>query len=437
MPKLDMLPGVSKRSQHMRVDAAQVLKRLFFAERASTVAQAGWLAGIPSIDAKIALSRILWEDAKTAEELRNRVFELRFPSRELDPGADAMFVEVFEHSIHAPSAAAFLLAQARVLKPALLAAYAGYVTGADGIADGPSIRFMRAAIADKETQIEDLGRLAELLLDDATDSQRQQARAFVDSLGGRLEELGGTGLDTPATRPGPIAIDHATPFELAESPARDPRFHLCRFPWPDVVDETFPYGEGLMLQLRSAVSHLNEVWAVETGGMILYSFADQLPWEFVLDAARWTYDEGRHTQMGRSRLQEWGYEPSEVPLGTYIIDSAKGQHPIYRMGMLHHFETKNIGKKNERAAAFASFRDDISRHDMEFDWADETMHAHYGEKWLATLRETRPDEVPDRQEINARCAELVEAVIDTATSAEIAEVTAVANAMIAKARGAA
>ncbi len=72
---------------------------------------------------------------------------------------------------------------------------------------------------------------------------------------------------------------------------------------------------------------------------------------------------------------------------------------------------------------------------MEFDWADETMHAHYGDKWLAALQEIRPDALPDRSEINAHCAALVQAVVETATNAEIAEIKAIANSMISKARG--
>ena len=65
---------------------------------------------------------------------------------------------------------------------------------------------------------------------------------------------------------------------------------------------TYPYGDGLHLQLRSAVSHLNEVWAVENAGAILEAFADSLGWEYVVDAARWLYDEARHTMMGWTRL---------------------------------------------------------------------------------------------------------------------------------------
>jgi hypothetical protein len=43
--------------------------------------------------------------------------------------------------------------------------------------------------------------------------------------------------------------------------------------------------------------------------------------------------------------------------------------------MLGYFETKNIGRKRERAPAFHEMGDATSEIDMEFDWADETLHA--------------------------------------------------------------
>ncbi len=114
------------------------------------------------------------------------------------------------------------------------------------------------------------------------------------------------------------------PLSFPICPARDPRYWSCRFYWPDIIDPEFPYGEGLLLQLRSAVSHLNEVWAVEHGGIILSEFSEVLPWEWIHDAARWTYDESRHCRMGQNRLAAWGFDPSEMPLGSYIYESAKG-----------------------------------------------------------------------------------------------------------------
>ena len=158
-----------------------------------------------------------------------------------------------------------------------------------------------------------------------------------------------------------------------------------------------------------------------------------MPWEFIYDAARWTYDESRHARMGYERLCSWGFEPQEMPLGTYIYDSARGQGPLIRLGMLHYFETKNIGKKIKRAEAFASYGDKVSQHDMDFDWADETIHAHYGRRWYNALHEKDPAHVPDVEMIRKRCDELVAGQVALATEDERVEIRRIAEAMIQKA----
>jgi len=231
------------------------------------------------------------------------------------------------------------------------------------------------------------------------------------------------------------SVPATKPFEVAQIPARDDRFRKCRFYWPDILDPNYPYGEGIQLQLRSAISHLNEIWAVERAGAILYAFADLLGWNLVFDAARWTYDESRHCQMGYERLMDWGFDPADIPLGSYIYESASGQDPIYWIGMLYFFETKNISKKNERAKAFSEYGDAVSQHDMDYDWADETIHAHYGKRWLETLLEVRGgDGDPDELErIRTRCGELVSAVVESATPEETRDIRAVAQAMLEKA----
>src|SRR2546421_1563651 len=81
----------------------------------------------------------------------------------------------------------------------------------------------------------------------------------------------------------------------------------------------------------------------------------------------------------------WGLEPAQIPLGRYIYESASGQNPIYLLGMLYFFETKNIRHKPARAQLFHTYGDTLSEHDMDFDWADETMHAGYGKHWLKEL----------------------------------------------------
>jgi len=427
------LPGQRDRARYMRLDVARVLKRFHFCERALIIAQAGWIAGIAPLEIKITLPRHLWEDALTAGELRNRVFELRYPSRLLEPGDDSPVIALFDEAIQAPGALAFVLALARVYKPVLLEAYRAYLDIADVIADGPTVRFLRAAVEDKEHQLHDLAGFATELLKAASADEQATAYDWVTALQQSFDRVGSLGIEGPHDAGEPLTAPLHQPFQFAEVPARDPRFSLCRFYWPNVIDPNFAYGEGILLQLRSAVSHVNEVWAIETGGAILNAFANVLDWEFTLDAARWTYDEARHTLMGYERLTGWGFTPDEIPLGTYIFDSARGEPAIIRMGMLHYFETKNIGKKTDRAEAFASYHDDVSQHDMEFDWADETIHAHYGAKWLKVLQQKFPD-LPDSDAIHERCDALVNALIETATDEDRRQIYAIAEKMIAKAQ---
>src|SRR2546426_12503580 len=84
------------RARWMRFDTAQLLKRFFFCERSLLVSEAAWIPAIPSLDIKIGMARFIWQNAENAHALRNRVFELRFPSRLLEEqGADHALIELF------------------------------------------------------------------------------------------------------------------------------------------------------------------------------------------------------------------------------------------------------------------------------------------------------------------------------------------------------
>jgi len=425
------LPGAN-RGTYMRYDTAVILKRFYLCERMMVIGQAGWLPGIPYYEMKTLLPKILWEDSMTANELRERVFELRFPSRILEVGDDQVLIDLLEASQHAPNALAYLGALSRVFKPALKEAYVNYLALADEIGDGPTYRFMKLGIEEKVRQIVEI----ESFIEQASRTENPQvvadADAWVAQMSSKLASIGGLGLDP--SKPGEESLKPEKSFIPAEVPARDSRFHNMRFYWPDAVDPSFPYGTGMQLQLRSAVSHLNEVWAVENAGWVLYAFANELGWEFIHNAARWVYDESRHCRMGYERLTSWGFEEKDLPLGTFIFDSCKGQDPIYRLGMLFYFETKNIGKKLDRAKNFESMNDRMSQHDMDFDWADETIHTSYGKRWLSAALTKRGQDPDDYAEIKRVCETIVDKTLESVTEAEIEEVKMVANAMIEKAK---
>jgi uncharacterized ferritin-like protein (DUF455 family) len=421
------------RSRWMRLDTAQLLKRFFFCERALLVSMAAWIPEIGPLEVKTGLARFLWQNAETAHALRNRVFELRFPSRLLEEeGTDHALVEVFGAVKNSPSVPGFLSAVGEVLLPALSDAYREYLEASDSIADGPSHRFLSLALAEKAEQLRSFAEWAQAALSQQPEL-RQEVEGWTRTLAAILSDRGGVGVGPSPALNTKNAFPGAKPYVTPNRPARDARFWPCRFYWPDVVDPNFPYGEGMQLQLRSAISHVNEVWAIEAGGVILNAFADVLPWEWIYNAARWTYDESRHCRMGYERLMSWGFQCAEIPLGTYIYDSASGQDPIYRLGMLYFFETKNIRHKLVRAQKFHDYGDALSEHDMDFDWADETIHAGYGKRWLKELLRARGEDPGAHDAVRERCGTLVSDCVGTATAEEIADIKRIAGALMEKA----
>lgn len=418
----------------MRHDTAYLLKRFYFCERALLLCQAAWLPIAPSLSVKLGLAQAVWEDAQTADALRARVFELRYPNRLLvEEGADASLVGLYQNLLHAPCVPAFLLGLGQVLLPAMRDAYASYLDLSDPIADAPTRRFLVAALQDKKAQVANAERWSTEALS-CGGEPASAAKAWVQAMDKKLQSLGGISL---AETSDAVASEEMLPgsgqYSVPEKPARDPRFWPCRFYWPDNVDPKFPYGDGVALQLRSAISHLNEVWAVETGGIILSSFADALPWEWVREAARWTYDEARHCNMGYDRLLSWGFKPAELPLGTYIYESVVGQDPIYRLGMLFFFETKNIQKKRVRSRIFHLYGDAVSEHDMDFDWADETMHAGYGKYWLKQILALGDRPGFTAETVNRQCSQMIDRFVAAATPEEVRVLKDRSHDLLAKA----
>jgi hypothetical protein len=101
--------------------------------------------------------------------------------------------------------------------------------------------------------------------------------------------------------------------------------------------------------------------------------------------------------------------------------------------MLYFFETKNIGRKPERTAVFKEIGDAASEHDMDFDWADETIHATYGNRWLRALHELNPQKYPAPDLVRESCERFVKKMIASATPEEKSAIVIRAKNMIQRA----
>jgi hypothetical protein len=90
------------------------------------------------LEIKTSLARYVWQSAETANSLRERIFELRFPSRIMEEeGTDHALIALFAGVRDSPSVPAFLLSIGRVLLPEMRDAYQSYLKASDLIADGP------------------------------------------------------------------------------------------------------------------------------------------------------------------------------------------------------------------------------------------------------------------------------------------------------------
>ena len=243
----------------MRFDTAQLLKRFFFCERSLLVSMAAWIPAIAPLEIKTGLARFIWQSAENAHALRNRVFELRFPSRLLEEeGTDTALIELFGAVKDSPSVPAFLLSVGKILLPALRDCYQAYLEASDSIADGPTHRFLSLALSEKVEQIRVFEDWAESALS-GNPELREGALAWTEAVGNRLSDVGGVGVAPSASAPATGPLSGSKTYTIPARPARDPRFWPCRFYWPDIIDPNYPYGEGMQLQLRSDMSHLNEV----------------------------------------------------------------------------------------------------------------------------------------------------------------------------------
>lgn len=391
--------------------AARILKRFYFLQRQIVLMQAGWIPGTGSLDLKLALAEGLWQDSLVAGQLRRRVLELRYPERRIELEDDAALLKVILQLRDAPDGTTFFHVLHETLKPFLRRLFLCYLEATDALDDGPTIRILRQALSDLDSQ--------ETISAKLTASNPEVNAAWKNAAQQLIGSLDSTSLASELEYPLPdySPLLGGKPFSIARQAARDPRFASPAFAWPDRLDPRKGAGHGLELQIRAAVHHLNEVWATEMAAAVLFDLADQAPFEFLEDAARWCYDESRHCRMGYMRLSEFGYEPTEIPLDSFSYDAGADLDPIGRLGIIYYFETTFIHTKSERTRIFAKAGDRISSHDLDYDWADELIHTYYGNRWLKFFLE-RSEDARTAKEIRQVAEQAVEKIRTLATSGD-------------------
>lgn len=259
-------------------EVAERLQRFAYAEERLMRLLASRIVSVPDRDLKVLLARLQYEASLHADAWRERVRELRTNKNKLERPPDPALEILFDEAEHLPGVFPFLAAVARVLKPALAAAYRAHEAATNGLADYPSVRLLRQHLADEEAHRELLALALADLAGAATDEDRHLAAAWEEALAAHLAAAGGIDGAAPRTEPRPRAAS-VTPYRIPHTLARDtglPR--VWDFVAPP-LDET-PAHLDYMMAIRLSEINVAEGLAIvlcETPGM---------PWIFYLSSFR-------------------------------------------------------------------------------------------------------------------------------------------------------
>jgi hypothetical protein len=368
----------------------EYLKRYAYLERACMRTLAGWLPGVPEWDAKNQFGLYVWESADAANDIRERLRELRNyqPERSLSPTLEKLGTALD----YAQNTAEVVATVYLVIKKGLLEAYRHHPDTTWPAFDNPTVKVTDRLIETTEKQIAWAEAFFETIKDNYPGWE-----AWRDTIAGLLAADGGvTGADprrdTPArVEDRPLLLPWMECQRMSGWPIFDPNADIQ----PD--RKLDPEGH----RLWRFKHYLNEITAAETLGSILW-MTPEMTWEFQHNAARHLWDEIRHSQLGQIRVQQLGLKIEEVPQVVQIYNVMMTLPAVDQYALLTTvIEPNGMPEKTANREHWEEIEDEISAAAVSYDWSDENFHVRWGKKWTPVLLETygyqeTPEQIKER-----------------------------------------
>jgi hypothetical protein len=346
----------------------RLLNRYRFIEHELLRGLAGWLPATPSMEQKLLIGRLIWEDAQHVQQLYQRLREVQTPAFR-DPDDQAL-IRLMAEAIHAPSAEDLLAGLLRVIKPALAAAYRWHMAQTFANPDAPTLYAFKHILLDEE---EHVATGAKVLADQQGGEWERYIAALLAAAGGI------TGRE--ARGPAPEAPTCRRLFSPPREAARDERFSLANRNAGKLVSAADLASE----RLQEFESYSQEMLAAETVALVLY-LSPGMPWEFTYNSARHCYDETRHCRLGIEWLARHGLDYTRVPQNTHIYAWRSQYDPATQYCLLTMGNEKHaFPYRRRRLAAYREAGDRLSAQFLCYDMADERQHVAYGRHWLPQL----------------------------------------------------
>lgn len=363
-----------------QVDFAQnkrLLNRYRFVEYELLRILAGWLPAMATMEHKLAMGRLIWEEAQHVQHLYQRLREVQTPAFR-DPD-DQHLSRLMAEALHAPDERDLLAGLLRVIKPALAEAYRWHIGQTFANPDAPTLYALKHILLDED---EHLAWAAAALAD-------HRPGPWEAYIAGLLASAGGvTGRNERA--PAPPAPDCRRSFVAPREAARDGRFSLANHNAGRGLQPADPAGE----RLQEFESYSQEMLAAETVALVVF-LSPQMPWEFTYNSARHCYDETRHCRLGIEWLARHGLDYTRVPQNTRIYAWRSQYDPATQYCLLTMGNEKHAFPfRRKRLAVYREAGDRLSADFLSYDMADERQHVAYGRHWLPQLMRAHGIEDP-------------------------------------------
>lgn len=413
------VPDSSTARRHVLVDQQtrqrpKIVDRLNdwqYLERTAHRLLAAWGRRMADWDGKSAIHRHVWEQAECVRRIRERVKE--FPGGKPDAAVSPRLEGLANRLLQAPSFEDALDGIYRLLLKALVAAYVDYTGKAHAVHDAPTVAVLHEINQIKSQQwlwCRDYRRKHP----HTTDAVYEAAvLAEIETCGGFIEAL-------------PVVPGEAAKLCGVGGDFALPKFSARTYPTQPKQD-FLPYVNAdfaTRLEARRlfwAYAYMLEKNLPDDQLAWLY-YGHDLPWDWHHDVSRHLWDESRHGDSGRSRLEDFGIAIEEVGFPSYNNDekaaavaaSLAGDREgmqglkefedvvmaevpmkplspkdlyeaVFFIGMVA--ENGHFMVKNEAYQDFKDGQDMESAEMMLFDIIDETTHVQYAHRWLPLLAE--------------------------------------------------
>jgi hypothetical protein len=358
----------------------------------------GWCHTTPQLAFKATFGYHVYDHARNAELLAERLEQLR-SGREREDPANSDFARLCEHVWNLGSVVDRLVAVYRVLEPHLVSTYVYHADATDPLADTPTVRLLHQLAGTDQSHI----AWGQAVLDSLTADTAERRRALevqadleqrLVACGGVtgqgieshwLAFAGGGGAKAPERQKlGNAVYRYTKRCEPLDHPVVEEPFWFSGEP----SDHEHYVDDSSLDGFRSRFHQLlyGEVETTDRMGKMLAEFPE-LPWEMRLELAHQMWDEARHIEIVAKVVEEelggelgfgpwslvwWWMQNEDDPLKRLTVTNCWAERDLMRTLQRWRREAQEQGL--ERIADLCDYLQ-----------ADERMHVRLATEWIRRL----------------------------------------------------